>query len=88
MSLKIFIADLIASIISFLLGWSVNGILLKDYFEGALISYDGLYKENINLIAIAINQLAAGLLLAYMIGNFSGPKTGPRGALIGGIVGL
>ncbi|MFN3939291.1 MAG: hypothetical protein ACK4IY_01810 [Chitinophagales bacterium] len=88
MNSKILIAGILTGIISFLLGWAIWGMLLKDYYDSNMIKYEGLEKENINMVAMIIAQLAGGILLAYIIGNFSGAINMQRGAIIGAIVGL
>lgn len=88
MNSKILIAGVLTGIISFLLGWVVWGMLLMDYYESNMIAYEGLQKENMNMVAMIIAQLAGGILLAYIIGNFSGTINMQRGAMIGAIVGL
>ena len=88
MSSKIIIAGIIAGIVSFFLGWVVWGMLLESYYDGAMIQYEGMEKENMNFIALIIAQLAGGILLAYIIGNFSGTMSMMRGATIGAIVGF
>lgn len=88
MSSKIIIAGIIAGVVSFLLGWVVWGMLLMDYYDGAMVRYEGLEKEDMNFIAMIIAQLAGGILLAYIIGNFNGAVNMMRGATIGAIVGF
>lgn len=88
MNSKILIAGILTGIVSFLLGWVVWGMFLMDYYESNMISYEGLEKENMNMVAMVIAQLAGGIMLAYIIGNFSGTINLQRGATIGAIIGL
>jgi hypothetical protein len=88
MNAKIIIAGLIAGIVSFFLGWLVWGILLMDYYSNSMVTYAGMEKEEPNLPVMALAQIASGLLLAFIIGNFSGKMNWQRGMNIGAIVGL
>lgn len=88
MNAKIIIAGVIAGIVSFFLGWLVWGILLMDFYEKGMVSYEGMEKEDPNLPIMGLAQIISGLLLAYIIGNFNGKMNWRRGMNIGAVVGF
>lgn len=88
MNTKIIIAGVLTGIVSFLLGWVVWGMLLMDYYEANMVTYEGMMKDPGNMVTMAISQIASGIMIAYIIGNFSGKITWMRGATIGLIIGL
>ena len=87
MNTKTLLGALIAAVITFLLGWLIFGILLMDYYTTNMVSYSGLIKNPMEMWAIAVANLAWGLLLAWIF-SISGIKTVSKGISAGFLIGF
>lgn len=87
MNTKTLLGGLIIGVLSFLLGWLIFGMLLMNFYQSNTTSYAGLMKDPMELWAIAVANLAFGLLLAYIF-NLGNIKTPGKGFTTGFILGL
>jgi hypothetical protein len=85
-SQKFIVGGIVGGIVFFLLGWVVYGMLLKDFMAA---NFSSSMREDADTIwwALILGQIAAGFLLAYIIGK-AGATSAGGGAGIGFIVGL
>jgi hypothetical protein len=83
-SQKFILGGLVGGILYFLLGYVVYGMLLKNFFDqnGMAVNMD-----NIVWWAMIVGNLAAGFLLAYILGK-ANVSSVVGGAGVGFIVGL
>ncbi len=88
MSTKAILAAVAGSVLAFLLGWVIYGMLLMDYFESNSTHYEGLMKEMPNLLLIYINNLIWSLLLAFIFDKWAGARSIGSGIKAGIIIGL
>jgi hypothetical protein len=66
MNTKTLLGALIAGIVAFLLGWLIFGILMMDYYTANMVQYSGLLKNPPEIWAIAIANIAWGVLYALI----------------------
>jgi hypothetical protein len=66
MNTRTIIAAIAGAVTSFLLGWLVYGILLKDYYASAYVPYEGLMYEMPVLWAIFLGGLAHSFLMSWL----------------------
>ena len=89
---KLLIATLVGTIVFFLLGWVIWGIILDPINADHVIEYEGLRPEYPNLSLIAASCLAFSLMLCYIYLKWANIKTfmtgAKAGALISVLVGL
>lgn len=85
MNSKTLVGGLIGSVVAFLLGWAIYGMLLMDYFMSNMTHYEGLMKAEPVLWLIFLGGLAWAMLTSYVI-NTSGIKTVVKGAVCGAIL--
>lgn len=78
MNTKTLLGGILTAVIAFLLGWLIFGILLMDYYSANMTTYSGLLKNPTEMWAIAVANLAWGLLLAYIF-NLGGVKSPAKG---------
>jgi uncharacterized membrane protein len=88
MSTKALLAAFAGSVLAFLLGWLIYGIVLMDYFESNTTHYEGLMKEMPNIFLIYINNLLWTLLLAFIFDKWAKIKSFGGGLKAGIIIGL
>ena len=74
MNMRLIIAVLVGSVVSFLLGWLIFDILLGTFYEGTMNSFKGLMRDDatIRLWAIYLSQLGWASLLGYVLSLRSG----------------
>ena len=87
-SQKFIIGGIIAGVVYFLLGWLLYGMLLKNFMTANLWA-PGTMRADADTIwwALAAGQIAAGFLLAYVLGKANATSAG-SGAAVGFVVGL
>ncbi|RTL57406.1 MAG: hypothetical protein EKK37_15290 [Sphingobacteriales bacterium] len=88
MNTKTLVGGLITGVLAFLLGWLIFGMLLMNYYQSNINSYAGLMKDPMEIWAIAVANLAFGLLMAYVfnLGNVNTPGKGFTTGLILGLL--
>jgi hypothetical protein len=89
MNTRVLLAGLAAGVAGFLLGWVIFGMLLMDYFQAGMHTYEGLHKpeEEMNLVLVFAGNLLYGLMLAWVVAR--GTARGAMdGLLAGTVVGL
>jgi hypothetical protein len=79
------LASVIGSVVMFLLGWLIFGILLMGYYEANTTHYAGLTKEIPNLFLMFISNLVTAFLVTFIFQRWAGFKTFTQG-LGGGIL--
>jgi hypothetical protein len=84
MKTKPILVTLGVTVIYFLLGWLVYGILLMDYYNSHLIQYKGLMKEPAPWVYFIGNLCSVGLLI-YVF-TLAEIKTLQKGAVVGMIL--
>lgn len=84
---KILIGGLIGGVTSFLLGWIIYGVILKDAMASPIT---GLMKPETDMIwwAMIGSCLAQGLLLSYVFGKWANITTLVGGATAGATLGV
>lgn len=87
MNTKTLVGGLIFGIVAFLLGWLIFGMLLMDYYQSNMTSYTGLMKDPMEIWAIAVANLAFGLMMAYVF-NLANINTPGKGFTVALIIGL
>jgi hypothetical protein len=87
MNTKTLLGALIAGVISFLIGWLIFGVLLMSFYSAHMVQYPGLTKNPPEIWAIAISNLAWGLLAAWIF-SIAGIKTVSKGFSTGVIIAL
>jgi hypothetical protein len=93
MNMRLIIAVLIGSVVSFLLGWLIFDILLGAYYESTMNVFKGLQRDEatVRLWAIYLAQLAWCALLGYVLsrqsGNYSIGSSFVTGAVVMGLAG-
>ena len=85
-SQKFIVGGIVGGIAYFILGWLIYGMLLKD-FMAANFSTNMRADADTIWWALILGQLAAGFLLAYVLGK-AGAASAGAGAGVGFIVGL
>lgn len=87
---KVLLAGLAGTIVFFILGWLVYGMLLMDYFAANAGSATGVNKseEEMSFLWIIISNLASGYLLAIIFGSYANINTAMGGAKAGAVLGL
>ena len=91
---KILIAGLIGTVVAFILGFVLYGMLLNDFFQSNGGGATGVPREQDEIVwwAMIIGHLAFGMLMALIYGrwaNISTAATGAKaGAVIGALIGL
>jgi hypothetical protein len=85
-SQKFIVGGIVGGIAYFILGWLIYGMLLKDFMAA---NFSTSMRPDAETIwwALILGQLAAGFLLAYVIGKASATSAG-AGAGVGFVVGL
>ncbi|HET9055527.1 MAG TPA: hypothetical protein VFN30_01640 [Chitinophagaceae bacterium] len=66
MNTKTLTGALITTVLGFLLGWLIFGMLLMDFYKANMIQYSGLMKDPPEIWAIGVSNLAWGLLFAWI----------------------
>jgi Na+/proline symporter len=80
MYLRVLLASLAGTAWNFFGGWVIYGMLLMDYYQSHTIVYDGLAKEDPDMVWLIISCFAPALLIAIME-----DRTG-KSSLIGGAI--
>ncbi|MFN0033134.1 MAG: hypothetical protein ACKVOR_13320 [Flavobacteriales bacterium] len=88
MNMRIIVAALIGSVVSFFLGWVVFGMLLDPYYQSNMVKYNGLVRgmDDMRLHGIYLAQLCWCGLIAYVFGVLGNVKSFMKGAIAGGII--
>lgn len=72
MNTKVLLGALASTVVVFLAGWVVFGILLMDMMAGEMsTAYEGLMKNPPDLPILAASQLCWSLLLAFILDKMS-----------------
>ena len=87
---KIIMSGLIGTVVAFLLGWLVYGMLLHNYMSENMGSATGVMKgdEDMNWIALILGHVAMGMLLALIYGRWANISTFATGAKAGAVIGF
>lgn len=91
MSTKALLAALAGSVASFLLGWLVFGILLKNTYDGLMTeSGKAIMRPEAEMMnfmwAMILSNLVYGLLLALIFNRWANISTFRSGAIAGGVI--
>jgi hypothetical protein len=86
MNSKAIIAILVISVVGFLLGWLVFGILLMGYYSSHMMSYNGLMKDPPVVWMIFLSNLCWAVLLVYVFHSLASIKTIGKGIVAGLII--
>lgn len=87
MNTRTLLAGLATAVASFLLGWLVYGILLRDYYDANTADYEGLMKKMPHMGGLIVMNLASGLLIAWVMSGM-GVRSAMAGLLPGAIFGF
>ena len=63
---KLIYATLVGSVVQFLLGWLIYGLLLAKFMDSQMTHYEGLMKE-MNTGSFMILVFISGLVLSFLI---------------------
>ncbi len=86
MNSRTILATLVDAVVSFLLGWLIYGLLLMDYMQGNVQTYEGLMKpEEDAMLGYVLGSILQAILLCYIL-NSAGIKSFGKGAMMGAIV--
>jgi hypothetical protein len=88
MNNKVLLAGLVGAVFFFFAGWIIYGMLLMDFFASSSGSATGVMKDPPELWAIAVGNLAWGLLLAVVLSKWTNASNASGGAGAGLIMGL
>lgn len=90
MNTRMIIAALLGTVISFLLGWVVFGMLLDPYYQANVVHYHGLMRtgDDMRLYGIFLSQLCANGLLAYIFSRWANITSFVPGFSAGLIIGF
>lgn len=88
MSTKFLITVAVGTIVTFLLGWLVFGILLMDFYTANTTAYAGLVKDPPVLWAILLSNLCWVFLVTYIFDKWAGIRSLTSGAGAGMIIGF
>jgi hypothetical protein len=83
MNTKVLIAAVAGTVVSFLLGWLVFGMLLADFYKENMGSATGVMKEPPLMWAIALSSFFWSLTYALIFHKWAGIKTLAAGATAG-----
>ncbi|HZV68612.1 MAG TPA: hypothetical protein VFG10_03680 [Saprospiraceae bacterium] len=83
--IKVLVATIAGSIIIFLLGYLIFGILLAPYTSVDDIHYDGLRKMPPDFLLLMIKNIVQAFLLVYIFEYLAGIRTFLAGMKIGAI---
>ena len=86
MNSKAIIAILVLSVVGFLLGWLIFGILLMGFYTSHMVSYNGLMKDPPDILMIFFSNLTWAVLLVYVFNFLASVKTIAKGAVAGMIL--
>ncbi len=85
MNSRTILATLIGAVVSFLMGWLIYGVILRDYMQTHTVSYEGLMKPDSKLmVSYILGNILQAIALCYVL-LIANVKLGGRGAMIGGI---
>jgi hypothetical protein len=82
---RLLAGSVVGSIVAFLLGWVIFGMLLHPVYESGIVYYEGLMKESPNLLPLFFGNLAFATLLAIFFDNMH-VATVRSGAIWGAII--
>jgi hypothetical protein len=85
MNKKILAGAIVGSIVAFLLGWLIFGMLLESFYQNGVIYYEGLMKDAPNLLPIYAGNLAWATLIAILFDKMAVTRPG-GGAIWGAII--
>ncbi len=88
MNNKVWLAALVAGIVSFLWGWIIFGIALMGFYTANTTVYEGLIREQMNLPVMFLSNLLWGFLMAWLYSRFAGRKSAVGGLVMGAVIGL
>ena len=85
MFIKVLVTTIVGSIIIFLLGYLIFGILLAPYTKIGVIQYDGLRKVPPDFLLLMLKNIVQALLLVYIF-VLAGIRTFFDGMKVGAII--
>ena len=85
---KILLAAVAGTIVMFLLGWLVYGILLMDFFQNSSEMVEGSHKDPMIMWALVAGHFFYALLLAIIFGRWANISTFSTGAIAGSVIGF
>jgi hypothetical protein len=88
MNAKLFYAAIAGTVVSFLLGWILYGLLLKGFFDSQTIHYEGLMMAMPNIFLLILANLSMSFFLALIFQRWAGITTFIRGFYAGMTVGF
>lgn len=87
MYLKVFLASLAATVWNFFGGWAIYGIALAGFYDAHTNVFEGLMKEQPDMMPLALSCFAPALLIALIASKLE--KTSLlSGAMLGGLIGF
>ena len=75
-----------ATIMGFILGWLIFGVMLDSFYKANMTMYSGLTKDPPSFVAIFISNLLWGALLVLIFEKWAGIKSFGQGFIWGLIV--
>lgn len=88
--MKMILATLAGTVVSFLLGWLVFGMLMMDYYKNSAVNYPGLMKDEatFRIEGIFLANLVLAFFTAYVFDRWANIRTIPKGLFGGLFIGL
>lgn len=87
MNTKVLLAGLAAGVFYFFAGWAIYGIALADFYASGTTVYEGLTKEQPDLLFLMVSNLAWAFLVV-IVADKTGQQSLKGGAITGLWVGL
>lgn len=84
--IRILTATLVGSIIIFLLGYLIFGILLEPYTKVDDVPYPGLRKNPPDFMLLMLKNVVQAFLLVYIFEYLAEIRTFKRGLIVSGII--
>ncbi len=86
---KLIMGTIVGTIVFFLAGWLIYGILMEKMMDSMLTAEGkAIQKEMPNLVGIAVSNAFWALLYAYIYERWAGIRTWQTGAAAGAVLGF
>lgn len=80
---NVLLAVAAATLVGFILGWLIFGVMLDSFYKANMTPYSGLTKDPPSFIAIFLSNLFWGIMLVLIFEKWAGIKSFGQGFLWG-----
>ncbi|HAO46929.1 MAG TPA: hypothetical protein PLZ45_14590 [Ferruginibacter sp.] len=84
---KLFMGGIVASILFFVLGWLIYGMLLMDFMKNHTGAAGNVMLQEPNMLYLVIGNLASGFMMAYIFVR-ANVNTAANGFITAAVIGL